>query len=75
MLRVREIEQLCDAAETLSRVGRISGEQLTILTNGGGAGVLFSAISLLMLGGFSLDTPRSQVIIAVIVQGCGSPPL
>jgi acetyltransferase len=40
VLRVREIEQLFDAAETLSRVGRISGEQLTILTNGGGAGVL-----------------------------------
>jgi len=40
VLRVREIEQLFDAAETLSRVGRISGERLTILTNGGGAGVL-----------------------------------
>jgi acetyltransferase len=40
VLRVREIEQLFDAAETLSRVGRIRGERLTIVTNGGGAGVL-----------------------------------
>ncbi|MGZ9076590.1 MAG: acetate--CoA ligase family protein, partial [Burkholderiaceae bacterium] len=38
VLRVREIEQLFDAAETLSRVGRLSGERLTIITNGGGAG-------------------------------------
>ncbi len=40
VLRVREIEQLFDAAETLSRVGRLSGERLAIITNGGGAGVL-----------------------------------
>ncbi len=48
-------------------VGRIDPRILV------GAGVLFSAISLLMLGGFSLDTPRAQVIIAGIAQGCGAP--
>jgi acetyltransferase len=40
VLRVTEIEELFDAAETLTRAGRINGEKLTILTNGGGAGVL-----------------------------------
>lgn len=40
LLRVRSIEQLFDAAETLSRVGRLTGERLAIITNGGGAGVL-----------------------------------
>ena len=40
VLRVQELEQLFDAAETLSRVPRLTGDRLTVLTNGGGAGVL-----------------------------------
>lgn len=40
LLRVNELAELFDAAEMLSRVPRLSGERLTILTNGGGAGVL-----------------------------------
>ncbi|MEY2921326.1 MAG: hypothetical protein RL261_2631, partial [Pseudomonadota bacterium] len=48
-------------------VGRIDPRYLV------GAGVLFSATSLLLFGGFSLDTPRSQVILTGIVQGFGTP--
>ena len=40
ILRVREIEELFEAAATLASGVRISGDRLTILTNGGGAGVL-----------------------------------
>lgn len=40
LLRVRELEDLFGAAEILSRVPRLTGERLMILTNGGGAGVL-----------------------------------
>ncbi|MBL8565710.1 MAG: bifunctional acetate--CoA ligase family protein/GNAT family N-acetyltransferase [Hyphomicrobiaceae bacterium] len=40
LLRVFELEDLFNAAEVLSRMPRIYGERLTIVTNGGGAGVL-----------------------------------
>ena len=40
MLRVRELRDLFEAAETLSRKLVVRGDRLTILTNGGGAGVL-----------------------------------
>ncbi len=40
LLRVRELEELFDAAEILSRTPPLAGERLMILTNGGGAGVL-----------------------------------
>jgi acetyltransferase len=40
VLRVKTLADLFAAAETLSRVPRLWGERLAILTNGGGAGVL-----------------------------------
>ena len=40
MLRVRELRDLFETAETLSRKLVVRGDRLTILTNGGGAGVL-----------------------------------
>ena len=40
ILRVTAIEELFEAAATLSTGMRIGGDRLTILTNGGGAGVL-----------------------------------
>ncbi len=40
MLRVSEVEELFDAAATLSRMSRVAGGRLAIVTNGGGAGVL-----------------------------------
>ena len=40
MLRVNDMVELFDAVETLATGVRIKGERLTILTNGGGMGVL-----------------------------------
>src|ERR1019366_6932844 len=40
MLRVYELREIFEAAETLSRNLVVRGDRLTILTNGGGAGVL-----------------------------------
>jgi acetyltransferase len=40
MLRVYEIEELFDAAETLQRARPIVGDRLAIMTNGGGIGVM-----------------------------------
>ena len=40
VLRVRELDDLFSAAEILARHPRLAGDQLVILTNGGGAGVL-----------------------------------
>jgi acetyltransferase len=40
LLRVNDLDELFDAAETLSRLGPLPGERLAVLTNGGGAGVL-----------------------------------
>ena len=40
LVRVGDLGELFEAAEVLTRIGRISGERLAIMTNGGGAGVL-----------------------------------
>lgn len=40
LLRVRDIEELFEAAETLGRIAPFEGERLAIITNGGGLGVL-----------------------------------
>jgi acetyltransferase len=40
MLRVNTIRELFDAVETLGRAVPVKGDRLTILTNGGGAGVM-----------------------------------
>ena len=40
IVRVRELEELFDAAETLAKPLSFAGDDLLILTNGGGAGVL-----------------------------------
>ncbi len=42
MLRVETMEELFDAAETLTLTGEQNGDRLAIMTNGGGAGVLAS---------------------------------
>jgi acetyltransferase len=40
VLRVTDLSELFEATETLTRLPRLASEQLMILTNGGGAGVL-----------------------------------
>jgi acetyltransferase len=50
ILRVSNLRELFDCAETLGRVGSPSGKRLAILTNGGGIGVL-AVDQLVELGG------------------------
>ncbi len=50
VLRVSTLDELFDAAETLSKITVPAGERLAILTNGGGAGVL-ATDSLALQGG------------------------
>lgn len=50
ILRVRDLDEVFDAVETLSSPVRVSGEGLVIVTNGGGLGVL-ATDSLLDEGG------------------------
>lgn len=60
VLRVRELRQLFDAAEILSASPTLMGENLTMLTNGGGAGVL-AADALADLGGRLTDLPPETI--------------
>ncbi len=50
VLRVEGLRELFDAAETLTRLRRLRGDRLAIVTNGGGAGVL-AVEALMQLGG------------------------
>lgn len=50
ILRVNDMQALFDAVQTLAMVRQVSGDQLTILTNGGGVGVM-ATDSLLDRGG------------------------
>ena len=50
VLRVRDLDEVFDAVETLANPPSLSGERLVILTNGGGAGVL-ATDSILDYGG------------------------
>ena len=54
LVRVQDLGQLFGAAEILSFSPRLSGERLTILTNGGGAGVLAAD----RLADFNIDLPE-----------------
>jgi acetyltransferase len=60
VLRVRELRQLFDAAEILSAAPVLPGERLTILTNGGGAGVL-ATDALADLDGHLAALPSSTI--------------
>ncbi len=54
MLRVSDLRELFDCAETLGRVKSLPGKRLAILTNGGGIGVL-AVDRLVELGGIPAD--------------------
>ena len=60
MLRVYELSELFDAAETLGRSSRPAGDRLTILTNGGGLGVM-ATDKLIELGGRLAELPDPAV--------------
>ncbi|MEJ0097208.1 MAG: bifunctional acetate--CoA ligase family protein/GNAT family N-acetyltransferase [Bauldia sp.] len=63
LLRVRDLEDLFDAAETLARFRPIERGRLGIVTNGGGAGVL--AVDRLVDFGGELSTLSPQTIAAL----------
>jgi acetyltransferase len=54
MVRVSDLRELFDCAETLGRVKSLPGKRLAILTNGGGIGVL-AVDRLVELGGIPAD--------------------
>ena len=56
LLRVKTLADLFAAAETLSRVPRLQGERLAILTNGGGAEIHLAGLPV-PLGAWILSTP------------------
>jgi acetyltransferase len=58
LLRVDDLEDLFDAAETLTRLNGFVGDRLAIVTNGGGAGVL--AVDSLMDFGGTLATLSAE---------------
>lgn len=60
LLRVYELEDLFTAAEVLSRMPRLTGERLAIVTNGGGAGVL-AADRIADLHGSLADLSRETI--------------
>ncbi len=60
MLRVFEIDELFDAAETLARVRPIQGNRVAIITNGGGPGVL--ATDALIAGGGRLAELTPDIV-------------
>ena len=60
MLRVDTIEDLFDAVETLARVPAAEGDRLTILTNGGGPGVM--ATDALIRAGGKLAALRPETV-------------
>ena len=63
LLRVRDLEELFDAAETLARFKPIERGRLGIVTNGGGAGVL--AVDRLVDFGGELATLSAETIAAL----------
>jgi acetyltransferase len=63
MLRVRDLDQLFAAVETLARMRPLKGERLAILTNGGGIGVL--AVDDLIDAGGSLAALSPETIAAL----------
>jgi acetyltransferase len=63
MLRVRDLDELFDAAATLAEARTIDGDRLAIVTNGGGVGIL--ATDALMDRGGRLATLAPETLAAL----------
>jgi acetyltransferase len=77
VLRVSDLRELFDCAETLGRVGSPPGKRLAILTNGGGIGVL-AIDRLVELGGVAAPmtpTIRQQLDAVLPPTWSGSNPI
>ena len=67
VLRVSDLRELFDCAETLGRIGSPQGKRLAILTNGGGIGVL-AVDRLVDLGGIpALMTPETRAKLDAVL--------
>jgi acetyltransferase len=75
MLRVRDIDELFDAAETLTHGGRPSGEHLVIVSNGAGPGEM--ALGTLLEGGGKIAplAPDTLARLAALVPGRSAGPV
>ena len=76
ILRVYDIDELFDAVETLSRARAFRGENLAIIHNGGGAGLM--ALDELLLGGgqcapLSEETTRQLAAVLPPSMAAGNP--
>lgn len=64
---VRGVSAIVAVALAGRLIGRVDPRYLVT------AGIVFAALALLLLGGLGLDSPPSQVLVAGIVQGFGTP--
>jgi len=72
MLRVRDMEEMFAAVETLARVPGTQGDRLAIITNGGGIGALATDV-LLDEGGLLADlTPDTIAKLDAVLPPCWS---
>jgi acetyltransferase len=72
MLRVSRIDELFDAAETVARAGRIRGDRLAILTNGGGLGVMATDTLVTRGGRLAELAPETRSQLAELLPAGGS---
>ncbi|WP_142850309.1 bifunctional acetate--CoA ligase family protein/GNAT family N-acetyltransferase [Telmatospirillum sp. J64-1] len=70
ILRVRDIDELFDAVETLARSRPLKGERLAILTNGGGIGVM-ATDDLIDQGGQLAELTPETIAKLEAVLPCG----
>ncbi|MBR0846658.1 bifunctional acetate--CoA ligase family protein/GNAT family N-acetyltransferase [Bradyrhizobium diazoefficiens] len=72
VLRVSDLRELFDCAETLGRIGSPAGKRLAILTNGGGIGVL-AVDRLVDLGGIPAPmTPETRGALDAVLPSTWS---
>ncbi|EGF31723.1 Protein acetyltransferase [Oxalobacteraceae bacterium IMCC9480] len=72
MLRVNSTEALFGAVETLARAKPMHGERLTILTNGGGPGIMANDALLGLNGRLATLTPKSVTALAQVLPSSWS---
>jgi acyl-CoA synthetase (NDP forming) len=75
LLRVRDLGELFDAAETLGRLSGVEGKRLAILTNGGGIGVL-EIDRLMDFGGVAAElSPATNARLDTVLPQTGRGPI
>jgi acetyltransferase len=72
MLRVYELEELFDAVETLGKAGMPKGDRLTIMTNGGGLGVMATDTLIECGGRLSVLPPAAKARLDAVLPATWS---